>query len=262
MADNDSYIKLYRKITEWEWYSDINVRIVFIHLLLTANWKDKNWHGIVVKRGQKVTSFGNLAAETGLTTQQIRTAINRLKSTCEITCQSTNRYTLITLENYSFYQENPKGATSKSTSKPTNGQQTTNKQLTTTKERKKERRKEEKEINKEKVQYAEFVFLSTEEHEKLLAKYGISDTERLIEILDNYKGSSGKKYANDYRAILNWCVKRLAEEKMRTTAKGGNISKLAKLAEKYEQEDELEQSGNDKNNDVLTITFSDDAESI
>ena len=31
-------------------------------------------------------------------------------------------------------------------------------------------------------------------------------------VLDNYKGANGKKYKSDYRAILNWVVKRAKEE--------------------------------------------------
>ena len=34
----------------------------------------------------------------------------------------------------------------------------------------------------------------------------------MIEILNNYKGSKGKKYKSDYMAILNWVVERYNEE--------------------------------------------------
>jgi hypothetical protein len=64
-----------------------------------------------------------------------------------------------------------------------------------------------------KVQWAENVTMTNDEHEKLLAAHGPADAARLIEILDNYKGSSGKKYQSDYRAILSWCVDRLEKEK-------------------------------------------------
>lgn len=64
-----------------------------------------------------------------------------------------------------------------------------------------------------KVQWADNVTMTNAEHDKLLATHGPADTARLIEILDNYKGSSGKVYANDYRAILSWCVDRLAESR-------------------------------------------------
>lgn len=44
-------------------------------------------------------------------------------------------------------------------------------------------------------------------------KYGESETALMIEKLDNYKGSKGKKYKSDYRAILNWVAKAVLEEK-------------------------------------------------
>lgn len=69
------------------------------------------------------------------------------------------------------------------------------------------------------VQWAEFVTMTNEEHQKLLDAYGPADTARLIEILDDYKGSSGKRYKSDYRAIRAWCVDRLNEEKRRPGAK-------------------------------------------
>lgn len=65
----------------------------------------------------------------------------------------------------------------------------------------------------DRVQWAPNVSMTNADHAKLVERYGDVDTKRLIEILDNYKGSSGKKYRDDYRAILSWCVDRLAEEK-------------------------------------------------
>lgn len=74
-----------------------------------------------------------------------------------------------------------------------------------------------------KVQLAENVTMTNDEYEKLLAAHGPADTMRLIEILDNYKGSTGKKYKSDYRAILSWCVDRLEEEKRRKQEGGEDI---------------------------------------
>lgn len=128
------FITLHRKIVDWEWYSDINVFRLFTHLILTANWKPKRWQGEIVNRGQKVISIQNLAQETGLTEQSVRTAIKKLKSTGELTSKSTNKYTVVTLTNYELYQSEEKQVTSKSTSELTNEEQTTNKQLTTTKQ--------------------------------------------------------------------------------------------------------------------------------
>jgi hypothetical protein len=65
-----------------------------------------------------------------------------------------------------------------------------------------------------KIKYAEFVSMTNDEYTSLVAKLGNEeDARRCIEILDNYKGATGKKYRSDYRAILNWVTGRLKEEK-------------------------------------------------
>ena len=60
--------------------------------------------------------------------------------------------------------------------------------------------------------YGEFVRLTPTEHERLLKAYGAAGTRRMIELLDHYKGASGKRYQSDYRAILSWVVGRWQEE--------------------------------------------------
>ena len=93
------WIKLHRKLTEWEWYSDVNTSRVFLHLLLVANHKDNQWRGIHIKRGQRLTSFSKLAIETNLSIKNIRTAIKRLKSTNEVASYSNAQHTVFTVIN-------------------------------------------------------------------------------------------------------------------------------------------------------------------
>ncbi|MCM1059424.1 MAG: hypothetical protein NC452_03945 [Eubacterium sp.] len=64
----------------------------------------------------------------------------------------------------------------------------------------------------EKHKFAEFVSMTNDEYSSLVAKLGEQGAKRCIEILDNYKGQSGKNYKNDYRAILNWVTDRYSEE--------------------------------------------------
>lgn len=109
------WISLYKKFTHWEWYKNINVKTLFIHLLLKASYEDTEWNGIEVKRGQVITSRQHLAEETGLTEQQVRTSIKKLQSTNEITIKSTNKYTMITIEKYDFYQNSSMKITNKIT---------------------------------------------------------------------------------------------------------------------------------------------------
>jgi len=151
------FIKLHRKIIEWEWYSDVNVCRVFLHLLLTANFENKKWQGIDISRGQVITSLEKLGKSTTLTIQQVRTALTKLKSTHEITIKSTKLHTFITLTNYNLYQDrivesNTPDNTPYNNSS-TDDQQRINKESTTTKEGKE--LKEGEEVNNLKFQFEE-----------------------------------------------------------------------------------------------------------
>lgn len=99
------FISLHRTMLNWDWYDDINTTRLFIHLLLRVNFTDANWHGTKVERGSIITSYEKLARETKLSVKKVRTALNKLKSTGEVTCKSTNKYTLINVVNYNKYQD-------------------------------------------------------------------------------------------------------------------------------------------------------------
>lgn len=131
------FIALQRSILEWEWYNDIPTKTLFIHILLKANFKDKNWQGHLVKRGELITGRKQLSQETGLSEQQTKTALKKLQSTNEITIKATNRFSIVTLVNYGLYQDK-KEASNQPTNQPeeqqtTNNQPTERQQATTTK---------------------------------------------------------------------------------------------------------------------------------
>lgn len=124
----EGYIFLHRKIEEWEWYDDANTFRLFIHCLLEANHTEKQWRGVNIKRGQFITSQPKLANSLKLSVQQIRTALNKLKSTGEITVYTTADYSIITIKNYDDYQQN----NSLTNSLITDKQQANNSLITTT----------------------------------------------------------------------------------------------------------------------------------
>ena len=129
------FISLHRSILSWEWYGDINTRCLFIHLLLTAQYQDKRVKGKTIKRGQRLCSTKVLSEEIGLSPQKIRTALEHLKSTGEITSQSGPKGTVITIKNYAKFQ----GLTNRITSKQqTDNKLLTNNQQTTSNKRNKE----------------------------------------------------------------------------------------------------------------------------
>ena len=132
------YIKISRKILEWEWYSDINTKVLFLHFLLKANWKDGKWQGKDIPRGSFVSSLPRLSEETALTMREIRTAISHLKSTGEVTVKTYSKYSVFTIKNYDSYQANDTQNDRQAT-----GKRHSNDILTTTiEEGKKERREE------------------------------------------------------------------------------------------------------------------------
>ena len=124
------WVKIHRQILEWEWYDDINTCRLFFHLLIKVNHKERNYKGKVVSVGETLTGLDKLSCETNLSVQQIRTSLNKLKSTNEITINSSPQGTVIKVVNYGKYQV--------ATSEATDEQQTNNKRVTTNKNEKNE----------------------------------------------------------------------------------------------------------------------------
>lgn len=126
------WIKIHRQIIDWEWYDEPNTFRLFFHLLIKANHKQNNYRGVTIEAGQIMTGFDKLANDTGLTLQKVRTSINRLKSTNEITVNSNTQGTIIQIVNYDKYQVTTDEQ--QTSNKPiTNEQQTSNKPITTNK---------------------------------------------------------------------------------------------------------------------------------
>lgn len=207
------YIKLHRSLLEWRWWDDIPTFRVFVYLLLTARFTQSSWKNETLLPGQVVIGRKELAQKTGLSEQQTRTALKHLKTTGEITIKATNKYSVVTIEKWDAYQNDDATLTSKLTS----NQPSSNQQITNNRPQRKNDNTEKKEKKGEKdiiplQQYATYVRMTEKEHAQLVGEYGSSLTDKFIEILDNYKGASGKTYKSDYRAILNWVVKRTRED--------------------------------------------------
>lgn len=100
----EGFVYFHRKIAEWEWYTDANTFRLFFHLVLNSNHKDNKWRGILINRGQCLTSYSKLAKQLNLSEKQIRNAIKKLEKTKELVRQSGSQYSIITVVNYDTYQ--------------------------------------------------------------------------------------------------------------------------------------------------------------
>lgn len=95
-----------------------------------------------------------------------------------------------------------------------------NENINTNKDLNKNNRKRDSKGKKEeeKIHFAEFVSMTNAEYEKLISTYGKDFADQCIRKLDDYKGSSGKTYKSDYRAIGSWVVDEV--KKKQSSSKG------------------------------------------
>lgn len=132
---NQGWIKLHRELLKWEWFQDANTLQLFLFLLLSVNHEERKWQGNTINPGEKITSYPHLAKDTGLSVQNIRTSLNKLKSTGELTVKTTTKFSLIKVNNWEKYQ---------GTNTPTNRRLTGDQQTTNTKQECKNDKNEKK----------------------------------------------------------------------------------------------------------------------
>ena len=191
-SDNE-YIKLYRRLISWEWYTDINTKVLFIHCLLRANWKPGSWKGIHYERGQFITSLKTLSAESGLSMRQTRTALNHLIETGELTSERQTHGNvqgrIITVINYDLYQSSDKPLTNETSEErqSSDNQTTSDRQATDNRIRNIKNIKEDKEVKKD-------IY-----------------TSDIAEVLDYLNSRTGKKFTGKSKAHRQHIVARLKE---------------------------------------------------
>lgn len=92
-----NWIKLYRKITDWEYYGDNEAVKLFLHILLCADYKT----------GCYCTTLRQLSAETGVSFKRVRTLLSNFVKTKEIQLQSKTGkkgQTIVIVNNFEKYQ--------------------------------------------------------------------------------------------------------------------------------------------------------------
>ncbi len=98
------WIKMFKKIEDWEWYDDSYVVHVFLHCLISANFKDGEWKNQHFKRGQFISSPSKISEKTGISVQSVKTSISKLRKSGELTSKGTNKNTVYTVVRYEMYQ--------------------------------------------------------------------------------------------------------------------------------------------------------------
>jgi len=188
---NQGWIKLHRGLLEWEWYDDVNVMRVFLHCLLKANHADRRYRGNVVKRGTFLTGRDLLSIETGLTVQQVRTSLDKLKSTNELTIKSSRQGTVIEVVNYDKYQA--------VTNESTNDQPTSNQRVTSNKKEKNDKN----EKNKTYYSESEGLVIPQTFLDKMVATYKKISVASEVSKMEGWLLSNPNKRKKNYETFIN-----------------------------------------------------------
>lgn len=118
------WIKTHRSKLNWEWFTDYKTSHLFEYILLCASHNEYRHKGKIFKPGQMPFGYEKASQQTGLSVRMIRTSLDKLISTNEVTKQSSRQGTVITVVNWEKYQVE--------TNDLTNKRQTTDKRTTST----------------------------------------------------------------------------------------------------------------------------------
>lgn len=124
---SSGWIKLHRKILDNDIFKNDKLFRVFMYLLLKASHSERDQligDSIVnLKAGQWATGRKAISRDTGLTEQNVRTAISKLEKLGILTIKVTVKYSIFSISNWDCYQQDNQQAT--------NNQPTSNQQVTT-----------------------------------------------------------------------------------------------------------------------------------
>ena len=253
---DNGFILLYRKLIDSAIFANEKALKIWIWCLLKASYKDRHipinvGKGIVtvsIKAGQFIYGRSKVE-ELNIDKETVRYWLDKFEKNYNmIKINPTNQYSIITICNWEHYQYNnvlqsptnhqPVTNQLPSNIQPITNQLPSNPQVTTTNNKVNNPENVNKVYKEEKgsdptptvlkKQFLEFVFLTDNEHQKLVTQYGEQDTQKMIEKLNAYKGTYGKKTKSDFHAIGYWVKEWLKEEKDKE-------SRAAKIGEKQPQ---------------------------
>lgn len=212
------FIKIHRKIQEWEWWGNPTMVKVWLQILFDANYEPKPWEGIIVERGQLIYGRVAFAKKCGITEHRSRLCVERLKASNQITIKASNQYSVITVCQYDLYQDKTSESSSETTNEPSNGRPTDVQQTSTPKELKKERTIYSSWTNPEALTHGEHVRLLQTEWDDMVSELGEGRTQAMVDRLNGYIDQIGvqaakKKYTSHKATLMNWHRKDVSDGK-------------------------------------------------
>lgn len=195
------YVKVWRKISDAGWFKNHKLCTFWLWCLTKASHKEYDMivgcQLVHLMPGEFVFGRKSAAEELDMSEQNLRTLLDFLKTTKNITIKVTNKFSIVSIINWSTYQQDENEINQQSNQPLTSNQPATNHKQT------------HKHINtKDYIIYGEHknIKLTSDEHLKLNSNYGESLTEKSIQHLSSYKVEKGYTTKSDYLTIIRWVV--------------------------------------------------------
>lgn len=129
------WVKLWRKSIDSGLIKNHNAWIFWTYCLMRANHKKDykqvvGFQEVILQPGQFIFGLKKASEETNLSMQNIRTCLSFLKKCKNLTIKSTNKFSVITIENWGSYQCDDRETNKQTNKQVTNKTGKTNKQVT------------------------------------------------------------------------------------------------------------------------------------
>jgi len=206
---NRGYVKLWRKSIDGGWLSNHKLWVFWCWCLMKASHKEYDlvvgYTQVHLMPGEFVFGLRKASKELKISIQSIRTILEFLKTSQNLTHRSTHLFSIISIVNWDTYQSQENEINTPINKQVTHGQHTGN-----NKQEHKNIKNVKKDIIKKDL-FLDCVKLSDEEVVKLREKFN-GQFDAAIAELNNYKMSSGKKYNSDYHALIGWVAKKFFDD--------------------------------------------------
>jgi hypothetical protein len=262
----EGYIKVYRKVMNNPIWQDPDLFRLWMYCLMKASHKERkvlvDKQEVSLIPGQFVTGRFSLHQEFnhGIPPRKqskdttLWSWLKKLEQMGNLDIKSYNKYSVVSIVNWNEYQATLTTESQQIDNELTSEQQQNDSKMTTESQQI-DTNNNDKNVNNvkkgknvknvKKNKYADSVTLTPDEYQKLVDENGEYLTQRMIEVLDNYKGSSGKTYKSDYKAILSWVKDKVHKEALNSQKNNSSHNEVPRAFKSLQDwADEDESQGN------------------
>lgn len=200
---NRGYVKLWRKTLDAGWLQNHKLFVFWCWALMKASHKEYDlivgYKQVHLMPGEFVFGIRKASAELNISVQSLRTILECLKTSGNLTLKPTHQFSIISITNWDIYQQTETLINTPTNTQVTHDQHTSN------------HKQEHKNINtKEKKIYIPIPFenikLTQKEYVNLRSKFGEVLLHKALKFYSDYKIEKNYKSNSDNLTIQRWVI--------------------------------------------------------